>query len=109
MSITGERNGEPSKVGVAVADLATGMNATIAVLAALRAREQSGLGQFIDVSLFDTQLQGLANVVSSTLFTGNDAERHGNAHPSIASVTSSGICAGQICSVLPSVYLASKS
>jgi len=83
MSITGPRAGEPSKVGVAVADIATGMNAAIAVLAALRAREHSGCGQFIDISLFDTQLQGLANVASSAVFTGEEARRYGNAHPSI--------------------------
>jgi crotonobetainyl-CoA:carnitine CoA-transferase CaiB-like acyl-CoA transferase len=83
MAITGAREGEPSKVGVAVADIVTGQNAAIAILAALRAREQSGRGQFIDLSLFDSQLQALANVASSALFTGAEALRHGNAHASI--------------------------
>ena len=83
MSITGPAAGEPSKVGVALIDLMTGQNATIAILAALRAREQTGRGQRVEVSLFDTQIQALANVGSSVRFTGTDAVRHGNAHASI--------------------------
>ena len=83
MSITGAADGEPAKVGVAVADLATGQNAAIAILAALRHRDRSGLGQRIDIALFDTQLSWLANVGSSVLFTGLDAPRIGNAHASI--------------------------
>jgi crotonobetainyl-CoA:carnitine CoA-transferase CaiB-like acyl-CoA transferase len=83
MSITGETEGAPLKVGVAVADLATGQNAAIAILAALRHRDASGAGQRVAVSLFDTQLAGLANVASSVLFSGEDARRYGNAHPSI--------------------------
>ena len=83
MSITGPAEGSPHKVGVAVADLATGQNAAIAILAALRERETSGRGQRVDVSLFDTQLSWLANVGSNVLFTGEDAPRYGNAHASI--------------------------
>ena len=83
MSITGDADGEPQKVGVAVADLATGQNAAIAILAALRHRDASGQGQRIDVSLFDTQLSWLANIGSNVLFTGEDAPRYGNAHASI--------------------------
>jgi crotonobetainyl-CoA:carnitine CoA-transferase CaiB-like acyl-CoA transferase len=83
MSITGPAEGSPHKVGVAVADLATGQNAAIAILAALRERDSSGLGQRVDVSLFDTQLSWLANVGSNVLFTGEDAPRYGNAHASI--------------------------
>jgi crotonobetainyl-CoA:carnitine CoA-transferase CaiB-like acyl-CoA transferase len=83
MDITGEVDGAPSKVGVAVSDLATGQNAAIAILAALRQRDATGRGQHIDVSLFDAQLVGLANVASNVLFTGNDAARLGNAHASI--------------------------
>lgn len=83
MSITGPANGEPSKVGVALADLATGQNAATAILAALIQRGRTGRGQRIDISLFDTQLSWLANVGSSALFTGVDAPRYGNAHPSI--------------------------
>jgi crotonobetainyl-CoA:carnitine CoA-transferase CaiB-like acyl-CoA transferase len=83
MAITGPADGQPSKVGVAVVDLATGQNAVIAILAALRHREASGRGQRIDLSLFDTQLSWLANVGSSVLFSGEDAPRLGNEHPSI--------------------------
>ena len=83
MSITGDQDGQPQKVGVAVADLATGQNAAIAILAALRERDSSGQGQRIDVSLFDTQLTWLANIGSNVLFTGEDAPRYGNAHASI--------------------------
>ncbi len=83
MSITGATDGEPAKVGVAVADLATGQNAAIAILAALRHRDRTGLGQHIEISLFDTQLSWLANVASSVLFTGEEAARLGNAHASI--------------------------
>jgi crotonobetainyl-CoA:carnitine CoA-transferase CaiB-like acyl-CoA transferase len=83
MGITGAADGAPAKVGVAVADLATGQYAAFAILAALRQREQTGRGQRIDVSLFETQLANLANIASSALFTGADARRYGNAHPSI--------------------------
>ena len=83
MSITGPVDGPPYKVGVAVADLATGMQAAVAILAALRHRDATGEGQFIDVSLFDAALGLLANVASSALLSGEPAERWGNAHPSI--------------------------
>jgi crotonobetainyl-CoA:carnitine CoA-transferase CaiB-like acyl-CoA transferase len=83
MSVTGPVDGEPSRFGVAVADLATGQNAAFAILAALRQRDLSGRGQRIDLSLFDTQLTGLANVASSVLFTEEDAPRTGNTHANI--------------------------
>lgn len=83
MSITGPTDGPPSKVGVATTDLTTGLNATIAILAALHQRTRTGEGQYIELSLFDVQVQALANVASSVLFTDNDAKRYGNAHPSI--------------------------
>jgi crotonobetainyl-CoA:carnitine CoA-transferase CaiB-like acyl-CoA transferase len=83
MGITGPAHGESSKAGVAVADLATGQNAAIAILAALRQRDATGRGQTVDVSLFDSQLAGLVNVASNVLFTGRDAQRQGNAHSSI--------------------------
>jgi crotonobetainyl-CoA:carnitine CoA-transferase CaiB-like acyl-CoA transferase len=83
MAITGPADGAPAKVGVAVADLATGQNAATAVLAALLQRERTGRGQHIDLSLFDTQLAWLANIGSSALFTGEPPQRHGNAHASI--------------------------
>lgn len=83
MAITGPTDGEPFKVGVAVADLSTGQNAATAILAALLQRHHSGRGQRIDVSLFDSQLALLANVGSNALFTGGEAARYGNAHASI--------------------------
>ncbi len=83
MSITGPTDGPPSKVGVAITDLTAGLNATIAILAALHQRARTGEGQYIELSLFDVQVQALANVASSVLFTDADAKRYGNAHPSI--------------------------
>ena len=83
MAITGPADGEPAKVGVAVADLATGQNAATAILAALLQRGRTGRGQRIDISLFDTQLAWLANIGSSALFTGEPTRRRGNAHASI--------------------------
>ena len=83
MAITGPEDGPPYKVGVAIADLTTGMLAAQAVLAALFHRERTGQGQWIDLSLYDTQLAWLANVGSSHLVTGEPALRYGNAHQSL--------------------------
>lgn len=83
MSVTGEPDGEPMKVGVAVADLFAGQNAVIAILAALQARTFTGKGQFIDIALFDSELGWLANVASNFLISGNAPKRYGNAHANI--------------------------
>ena len=83
MAITGPEDGPPYKVGVAIADLTTGMMGAQAVLAALFHRERTGQGQWIDLSLYDTQLAWLANVGSSHLVTGDPALRYGNAHQSL--------------------------
>lgn len=87
MSVTGERDdrpgGGPQKVGVAVADLFTGMYATVAILAALRHRERSGEGQVIDMALLDTQVAMLANLGANFLVTGQPPKRAGNAHQNI--------------------------
>lgn len=83
MSITGEPDREPMKVGVAVADLFAGQNAVIAILAALQARTQTGKGQHLDISLFDSQVGMLANVASNYLVSGNLPKRYGNAHANI--------------------------
>lgn len=87
MSVTGERDdlpgGGPQKVGVAVADLFTGMYATVAILAALRHRDATGQGQVIDMALFDTQLAMLANLGSNYLCSGKAPGRMGNAHQNI--------------------------
>jgi crotonobetainyl-CoA:carnitine CoA-transferase CaiB-like acyl-CoA transferase len=87
MSVTGERDdrpgGGPQKVGVAVADLFTGMYATVAILAALRHRDATGEGQAIDMALLDTQVAMLANLGANYLTTGVAPKRAGNAHQNI--------------------------
>ncbi|KRA46398.1 CaiB/BaiF CoA-transferase family protein [Pseudoxanthomonas sp. Root630] len=83
MSLTGEADGEPQKVGVAVADLFTGMYATVAILAALRHRDATGEGQVIDMALLDAQIAMLANLGSHTLVGGAVPPRQGNAHANI--------------------------
>lgn len=87
MSITGEPDnvpgGGPQKVGVAVADLMTGMYAVSAILAALYHRQQSGVGQHIDLALLDTQVAWLANQGSNFLVSGEVPQRLGTAHPNI--------------------------
>ncbi|HEV2132148.1 MAG TPA: CoA transferase [Longimicrobiaceae bacterium] len=83
MAITGEPEGAPMKVGIAVVDVLTGQNAAIAVLAALRERERSGRGQRIEISLLDSAAAGLINVAQAALVTGREPSRYGNAHPTI--------------------------
>jgi crotonobetainyl-CoA:carnitine CoA-transferase CaiB-like acyl-CoA transferase len=87
MSVTGERDdlpgGGPQKVGVAVADLFTGMYATVAILAALRHRDATGAGQVIDMALLDTQVAMLANLGANYLVSGQAPRRMGNAHQNI--------------------------
>jgi crotonobetainyl-CoA:carnitine CoA-transferase CaiB-like acyl-CoA transferase len=83
MSITGPEQGPPSKVGIAVIDLTTGMMAANAVLAALYARERTGMGQHIDISLLETAVSWLGNVGTAYLMTGEAPQRYGNAHPTI--------------------------
>jgi len=83
MSVTGDADGEPTKVGVAVTDLFAGMYAATAVLAALNERERSHKGQHIDIALFDVQVATLANQIMSYLVSGKQPTRLGNAHPSI--------------------------
>jgi crotonobetainyl-CoA:carnitine CoA-transferase CaiB-like acyl-CoA transferase len=87
MSITGERDdlpgGGPQKVGVAVADLFTGLYSTIAILAALRHRDVTGQGQAIDMALLDTQVAMLANMGANYLVTRQPPRRAGNAHQNI--------------------------
>ncbi|TFY66900.1 hypothetical protein EVG20_g4184 [Dentipellis fragilis] len=83
MHITGEPDRPPSKVGVAVTDVATGLYAHGAIMAALLSRQQTGQGIWIDVNLFESQIAGLANIASNYLIAGKEAGRHGTAHPSI--------------------------
>ena len=83
MSVTGDPDGEPTKVGVAVADLMAGMYATVAILAALRHRDETGKGQRIDLSLLDAQVAWLSNAGQYYLTSGERTPRLGNAHPMI--------------------------
>jgi crotonobetainyl-CoA:carnitine CoA-transferase CaiB-like acyl-CoA transferase len=83
MAITGQADGAPTKVGVAVVDVLTGQNAAVAVLAALRERERNGRGQRVEVALFDAALAGLVNVAQGALVTAAEPRRWGNAHPTI--------------------------
>ena len=86
MSVTGERDdlgGGPQKVGVAVADLMTGMYATVGILAALRHAEKTGEGQQVDMALLDTQVAMLANLGANYLVSGKAPGRAGNAHQNI--------------------------
>ena len=87
MGITGERDGEPMKYGVAIVDICTGMLACNTILAALNARHNTGRGQHVEVSLFDSGLAMLANVAANHLISGKDAGRFGNGHPNIVPYT----------------------
>ncbi len=87
MGITGERDGEPMKYGVAIVDVCTGMLACNTILAALNARHTTGRGQHVEVSLFDSGLAMLANVAANHLISGKDAGRFGNGHPNIVPYT----------------------
>ena len=88
MSINGERDdrpgGGPMKVGIAVTDILTGLNATIAILAALEHRGRSGRGQYIDMALLDTIVNFGANQIAGYFATGDIPRRWGNAHPNLA-------------------------
>lgn len=83
MSITGEKEGEPAKVGVAIADVIAGLFAATSLLGALRHAEHTGEGQRLDISLLDSQIAALVNVASGALVSGKTPARYGNAHPSI--------------------------
>lgn len=84
MSITGEADADPSKVGVALVDVLTGKDAVIGILAALTARTTTGRGQLVEVNLLSSLLGSLANQASAFLSTGIAPKRLGNRHPSIA-------------------------
>ncbi|QEY63055.1 CoA transferase [Metapseudomonas lalkuanensis] len=83
MSITGEPDGQPTKVGVAITDLSTGVYASLSVLLALRHAERTGLGQHIDCALLDTQMTMLANQAMSWQVGGVVPQRLGNSHPTV--------------------------
>lgn len=87
MSVTGEKDGRPGggpqKVGVPIVDLMTGMYTAVSVLAALARREQTGLGEVIDIAMLDVQVASLANQAMNYLVSGQVPRRNGNAHPNI--------------------------
>jgi succinate---hydroxymethylglutarate CoA-transferase len=87
MSICGEPDGKPTKYGVAIVDVCTGMLASNSILAALHARERTGKGQKVELSLYETSLAMLVNVAASYLAAGRNAGRFGNGHPSIVPYT----------------------
>ena len=83
MSLTGEAEGQPMKVGVPISDIMAGMYAAVSILAALRERDQTGSGRHIDISLLDCQVAWLYNQASNYLIGGAEPQRLGNAHPNI--------------------------
>jgi len=83
MSITGEPDGSPMKVGVGIADVASGLYAAIGILAALRHRDQTGEGQQVDIALLDTQVSLLVNEATNYFVAGEVPRRRGNEHPNI--------------------------
>jgi len=87
MSICGEPDGAPTKYGVAIVDVVTGLYACNVILAALAARNRTGRGQHVEVCLYDSGLAMLINVASNYLVSGKDARRFGNGHPSIVPYT----------------------
>ncbi len=84
MSVTGESDGPPTKVGIAISDLVTGLYASTGVLAALHHAKQTGQGQHIDLALLDCQMAIMSNQAANTLATGEEAKRMGTKHPSLA-------------------------
>jgi succinate---hydroxymethylglutarate CoA-transferase len=87
MSICGEPDGSPTKYGVAIVDVCTGMLACNAILAALNARHRTGKGQKVELSLYETSLAMLINVAANYLIAGRNGGRFGNGHPSIVPYT----------------------
>jgi len=83
MDLTGEKDGEPQKIGVAFADIFTGLYGVIGIMAALRKRDQTGEGAHIDMALLDTIVSVLANQALNFMVSGKSPRRMGNAHPNI--------------------------
>jgi crotonobetainyl-CoA:carnitine CoA-transferase CaiB-like acyl-CoA transferase len=84
MSVNGDASSEPTRVGIPIIDMVTGLNATIGILLALQERQRSGRGQLVDLTLFDCGLSILHPHTSSFFASGNTPVRTGNAHPNIA-------------------------
>jgi crotonobetainyl-CoA:carnitine CoA-transferase CaiB-like acyl-CoA transferase len=94
MDLTGEPDGQPQKIGVAFADIFTGVYAVVAILAALRGRDATGAGAHIDMALLDTQVAVLANQAMNFLVSGEVPKRLGNKHPNIAPYQSFAVADG---------------
>lgn len=84
MSVNGDANGEATRVGLPVVDMVTGLNAAVAILLALNERTRSGLGQFLDITLYDCALSLLHPHAPNYFYSGKVPQRSGNAHPNIA-------------------------
>lgn len=96
MSINGDPGGEPTRMGVPVVDLVTGLNAVIGILMALAERQRSGRGQFVDVTLYDSGLSILHPHLANFFMSGKAPTRSGNAHPNISPYDSFSTGSGQI-------------
>jgi crotonobetainyl-CoA:carnitine CoA-transferase CaiB-like acyl-CoA transferase len=96
MSVTGEPDGEPMKVGVALVDVLAGLFATVGILVALRAREESGEGQLVEVDLFSALLAAMVNQGSAYTIAGVVPRRLGNRHPSISPYEVYATAAGEL-------------
>jgi len=96
MSVTGEADGPPVRVGVSATDLTAGMWALVGILAALHERHRSGLGQWVDISLLDGQVSWLTYVASGYFATGEVPARYGSAHPTIAPYQAFATADGQL-------------
>jgi crotonobetainyl-CoA:carnitine CoA-transferase CaiB-like acyl-CoA transferase len=96
MDLTGDPGGEPQKIGVAFADIITGLYAATAILAALRGREATGAGCHIDLALLDTQVAVLANQAMNYLVSGEVPHRLGNAHPNVAPYQTFAVADGHV-------------
>ncbi|MEW6274107.1 MAG: CaiB/BaiF CoA-transferase family protein [Bacillota bacterium] len=83
MSITGEKDGDPVRIGVAIIDIGAGMYAVIAILSALLTKKETGKGQYIDISLLDTEVSWLTYMACNYFASGKNPVRLGSAHPSI--------------------------
>ena len=96
MDLTGDPKGEPQKIGVAFADIFTGVYASTAILAALRGRDATGQGCHIDMALLDVQVAVLANQAMNYLVSGEAPRRLGNAHPNIAPYQTFAVADGHV-------------
>jgi crotonobetainyl-CoA:carnitine CoA-transferase CaiB-like acyl-CoA transferase len=96
MSLTGEPDGEPQKSGIAYADLFTGLYSTVAVLAALRERDRTGRGAYVDMALLDTQVSVLANQALNWMVSGKVPHRMGNGHANLVPYQAFPVADGEV-------------